>query len=337
MNPYKNRPKIIKGDNGVKTDDTVATFGLPEVNVYPNNRWGDIARSQGLETARNWRKVKEGTTKGINDFANDPRTQFVLSIAPMPSGFEGAETAARMIANSVKSAAGAAKPYIINTALNLTHNSDARVVANRFRNREYLNFLQTINGDNYYRLQKDLKLSSRMPHDKLFISHTTPWNEFVEAGIADPSLSAKELRDLEDAIAKSTPNLKLIEIPTKALGERLSTNYLGNFTNHKVSELGRLHLNYGNSASSKRDFVRVLSDKTAKFLGESSYKMGIVDRPLKPNGLYDTRPIYEDIKHGGNQTVIPRQLLRDALSNFEYNTYEPVEGGIQKIIHIPEK
>ena len=68
MKPYKNRPKIIKGDNGVKTDDTVATFGLPEVNVYPNNRWGDIARSQGLETARNWRKVKEGTTKGINDF-----------------------------------------------------------------------------------------------------------------------------------------------------------------------------------------------------------------------------------------------------------------------------
>ena len=88
MKPYKNRPKIIKGDNGVKTDDTVATFGLPEVNVYPNNRWGDIARSQGLETARNWRKVKEGTTKGINDFANDPRTQFVLTMLPLPQGIE---------------------------------------------------------------------------------------------------------------------------------------------------------------------------------------------------------------------------------------------------------
>ena len=77
MKPYQNRPKIIKGDRGIKTSDVVATFGLPEVNVYPNNRWGDIARNQGLETARNWRKVKEGTTKGINDFANDPRTQFV--------------------------------------------------------------------------------------------------------------------------------------------------------------------------------------------------------------------------------------------------------------------
>ena len=68
MKPYKNRPKIIKGNGGIKTSNVVATFGLPEVNVYPNNRWGDIARSQGLETARNWRKVKEGTTKGINDF-----------------------------------------------------------------------------------------------------------------------------------------------------------------------------------------------------------------------------------------------------------------------------
>ena len=337
MKPYKNRPKIIKGEGGIKTSDVVATFGLPEVNVYPNNRWGDIARSQGLETARNWRKVKEGTTKGINDFANDPRTQFVLSIAPMPSGFEGAETAARMMANSVKSAANAAKPYVINTALNLTRNNDAWAVANRFRNKEYLHFLQIINGDNYYRLQKrGLKLSSRMPHEKLFLSHTTPWDEFVRANI-DPSLSAKELRDIEDAIARYTPDLKLIEIPTKALGERLSTNYLGNFTNHKVSELGKLHLNYGNSSSSKRDFVRVKSDKRAEYLGESPYEIGITDRPLDPNGLYDTHPIYENILYGGNQTVIPRQLLRDALSNFEYNTYEPVEGGIQKIIHIPEK
>ena len=88
MKPYKNRPKIIKGDRGIKTNDVVATFGLPEVNVYPDNKWGDIARSQGLETARNWRKVKEGTTKGINDFANDPRTQFVLTMLPLPQGID---------------------------------------------------------------------------------------------------------------------------------------------------------------------------------------------------------------------------------------------------------
>lgn len=29
------------------------TFSLPEINIYPNNKWGDIARKQGLETARN--------------------------------------------------------------------------------------------------------------------------------------------------------------------------------------------------------------------------------------------------------------------------------------------
>ena len=90
MKPYKNRPKIIKGDKGIKTNDVVATFGLPEVNVYPDNKWGDIARSQGLETARNWRKVKEGTIKGINDFANDPRTQFVSMMLPLPQGLEHA-------------------------------------------------------------------------------------------------------------------------------------------------------------------------------------------------------------------------------------------------------
>lgn len=103
MKPYKNRPKIIKGDNGIKTDDTVATFGLPEVNVYPNNRWGDIARSQGLETARNWRKVKEGTTKGINDFANDPRTQFVSMMLPLPQGLEHAGETLKMINKGINS------------------------------------------------------------------------------------------------------------------------------------------------------------------------------------------------------------------------------------------
>ena len=46
----------------------IPTFGLPEVNIYPNNKWGDIARKQGLETARNWRRVRNATTEGINNF-----------------------------------------------------------------------------------------------------------------------------------------------------------------------------------------------------------------------------------------------------------------------------
>ena len=41
--------KIPKGEQGEK----LPIFGLPEVNIYPNNQWGDIARKQGLQTARN--------------------------------------------------------------------------------------------------------------------------------------------------------------------------------------------------------------------------------------------------------------------------------------------
>lgn len=44
-----------------KDNSVAAVYSLPEVNVYPQNRFGDIARSQGYETAKNWKKVKEGT------------------------------------------------------------------------------------------------------------------------------------------------------------------------------------------------------------------------------------------------------------------------------------
>lgn len=72
---------IKKLENG----DKIPTFGLPEINVYPNNRWGDIARKQGLQTARNWRKVKEGTTKGINDFGTSTASilKEISSYAPI--------------------------------------------------------------------------------------------------------------------------------------------------------------------------------------------------------------------------------------------------------------
>jgi hypothetical protein len=56
------------------------TFSLPEINIYPQNRFGDIAR--------NWRKVREGTTAGINEFVNDPRAQFVQALLPLPEGLE---------------------------------------------------------------------------------------------------------------------------------------------------------------------------------------------------------------------------------------------------------
>ena len=58
--------KIPKGEQGEK----LPIYNLPEVNIYPNNRWGNIARKQGLQTARDWRAVKNATTEGINKFGS---------------------------------------------------------------------------------------------------------------------------------------------------------------------------------------------------------------------------------------------------------------------------
>lgn len=78
-------------------ETNAAEFSLPEVNIYPNNRFGDIARSQGLKTARQWMEVRNATTNGINDFVNDPRTQFVLGMLPLPMGVEGVEEISNLI------------------------------------------------------------------------------------------------------------------------------------------------------------------------------------------------------------------------------------------------
>lgn len=81
---------VQKFKDGGQSKKVEATFGLPEVNIYPQNEFGDIARSQGINRARNWKKVKEGTTKGINDFYNDPRTQIVMAGLPLPSMLDAA-------------------------------------------------------------------------------------------------------------------------------------------------------------------------------------------------------------------------------------------------------
>ena len=78
-------------------ETNAAEFSLPEINIYPNNRFGDIARSQGLKTARQWMEVRNATTNGINDFVNDPRTQFILGMLPLPMGAEGVEEISNLI------------------------------------------------------------------------------------------------------------------------------------------------------------------------------------------------------------------------------------------------
>lgn len=64
--------------------DIAASFSLPGVEVYPNNRFGDIARKQGLETARNWREVREGTAKGMNDFAGNATSAMTTGVSFVP-------------------------------------------------------------------------------------------------------------------------------------------------------------------------------------------------------------------------------------------------------------
>ena len=87
---------IKKFEDGGQVNKNEATFGLPEINIYPQNEFGDIARSQGINRARNWKKVKEGTTKGINDFYNDPRTQMVMAGLPLPSMLDAAGDGIRL-------------------------------------------------------------------------------------------------------------------------------------------------------------------------------------------------------------------------------------------------
>ena len=141
-----NLPKYSNG--GVIKEPVEATFGLPEVNIYPQNEFGDIARSQGVNTARNWRTVKEGTTKGINDFYNDPRTQLVMAGLPMPSLVDGVVDAVRAIkptANlakrSIKSSYGSAdindkmKSLFRRFNLPKTENKDVLNVVDDFYNR----------------------------------------------------------------------------------------------------------------------------------------------------------------------------------------------------------
>lgn len=84
-----------------KDNSVAAVYSLPEVTIYPQNRFGDIARTQGYETAKNWQAVRNGTTAGINEFVNDPRTQFVLTMAPLPSGLEGTEAALNVVTKPI--------------------------------------------------------------------------------------------------------------------------------------------------------------------------------------------------------------------------------------------
>lgn len=108
-------------------ETNAAEFSLPEVNIYPNNRFGDIARSQGYETAVNWQKVREGVTKGLNDFANDPRTQAVLSILPLPGGIEGVEAASPLIRGAIGKAGNKLRSMVAGMVLKTANPTEKEI------------------------------------------------------------------------------------------------------------------------------------------------------------------------------------------------------------------
>ena len=178
---------------------------------------------------------------------------------------------------------------------------------NRFRNQEWSNFLQTVNGDNYYRIARDA--SALNPKEKYFISHTTPWEEFTRFGENNNGAG------------------RLYEFPTKTFGRLNSTDYKGVKSVHDVTEMGKRHLLYGNTASGPRGQVRLLSDNDAETIGVDPFVTGLTERPLGQKGMYDARPIYDDI-YMGNQTTIKGRRFNEAVVNAPHSEYYPTEGGV---------
>ena len=189
-------------------------------------------------------------------------------------------------------------------------------VNNAFRNSEWSNFLSTRNGDNYYRMVNP-KIERYSPKEKYFLSHTTPWEEFSGGGTELP-----------------IGTTKLYEFPTSTFGRLRSTTSKCIPTEYDVTELGRQHLLYGNTASGVRGPVRLMSDANAKFLGESAFGIRPVERPLTKNGLFDANPDFENI-HMGNQTVLKGRTIERALNESTYNIFENSPFGIIKTIHVP--
>lgn len=189
------------------------------------------------------------------------------------------------------------------------------IVNTLMRNREWNNFLNGINGDNYYRLQKKKGAESYMDDEKLFVSHTTPWEEFIPDG------------------SEGTSHKFLYELPTSLLGRRYGSNDKGYIGDTMVDEMGFNHLMYGDRSSGRRGFVRVIDDENAQKIGIDPYIIGISDRPLKNRGFYDNHPYYENVLQG-NQTIVEGSELKDVLINGTYNLYERTRNGIQKTIHI---
>lgn len=122
----------------------------------------------------------------------------------------------------------------------------------------------------------------------------------------------------------------------RLFGVRKATNYRGIPGEIDVTQMGRNHLNFGNTSSGFRGKVQLLPEQQAELIGMEPYTIGINSRPLNKRGFYNTRPDYEDI-YQGNQTAVTSQELRDVLLNSKYNQFEYSPSGITKKLYTPLK
>ena len=309
----------------LKKDDPAAYNRLAEARAREQNPTSEIVRyvdaNGNIATASNAQGLQPVVTPedlpGIGDAAE------VYNIGKdFVEGNYGAAAAGLGLLAIPGGAAG--KIYRnsrnILTSLAFKPNSNKIQTVNElFRNKEWNNFLSTRNGDAYYRMQRTPGIvSTNVSRDNggYFISHTTPWEEFSGLGSSE-----------------GNGMTVLYEFPTQTFGVLKASNDKGYYGLNDVTEMGRKHLLYGDTSSGKRDFVRIMSDNDAELLDTSPYKIGLIDRPLTPNGKYDTRPPYEDI-HQGNQTTVSAETLNNAILNTDYNWFQYSPEGIIKGLHV---
>lgn len=223
------------------------------------------------------------------------------------------------------------KPYrlsrAINTGINNTQITPSKMQP--FINTDWYNLLMSKNGNNYYRLASTKELAGKNSPNGMFLSHTTPWEEFVGSPTGYINVRMAE---------ETNGSPILYEFPHSTFGDLKATGYTGlqaGYNDYNVADLGRQHLLFGDTSSGARGPVRVISDKNAELLEMDPFIMGITERPLKPNGLYDANPIYEDI-YNGYQTAVSPEILNNAITNSNYMLYERTPNGIQKTLHIGE-
>ena len=292
------------------SDDTYGTVSIPEVTVTAP--WTKRGRNNA-DARRGMHYVQQG----LEDAAK--------VAAPIVAGAALPAIASTGALGTITDLASIyldpTNPFNYIGRFNPLNYTNINTVQRLFRNAEFNNFLATVNGNNYYRLNR---FNIKKPNgNKYFVSHTTPWDEFIPY----------------DDISRVKGSNILYEFPNKTFSKKYSfaSDYKGNYTEDLVMDLGQKHLLYGNKSSGLRDKVRILSDKDAKILEMPTHTIGIKDRPLISTikgDRYDKNPIYESI-YSGNQTVIEDYDIIDALQNSTYNIYTNTDNGIQKTIFIP--